>query len=173
ATRDTRLKFVKKARLIKKYNHKHVVKILGVAVHEHPLMLIMEVCPSNVTLLEKFRFALEASDGLAYLVTKQCIHRDIASRNCLLELKYVIKISNFGMSDDKVHDKTLEEVPIKWFAPETLQDKIHLLKETYTNGQEPYPGLSRLQTRAKIVVQNYRMEMLMVVIPTSKGVNIV
>ncbi|KAE9420719.1 hypothetical protein Angca_008044, partial [Angiostrongylus cantonensis] len=170
ATRDTRLKFVKKARLIKKYNHKHVVKILGVAVHEHPLMLIMEVCPSNVTLLEKFRFALEASDGLAYLVTKQCIHRDIASRNCLLELKYVIKISNFGMSDDKVHDKTLEEVPIKWFAPETLQDKIHLLKvdvwsygalvkETYTNGQEPYPGLSRLQTRAKIVVQNYRMEM--------------
>uniref|UniRef100_A0A0K0D8M4 Pkinase_Tyr domain-containing protein n=1 Tax=Angiostrongylus cantonensis TaxID=6313 RepID=A0A0K0D8M4_ANGCA len=47
ATRDARLKFMKEARLMRKYNHKHVVKILGVAVHEHPLMLVMEVCPSE------------------------------------------------------------------------------------------------------------------------------
>uniref|UniRef100_A0A1I7WKE8 Pkinase_Tyr domain-containing protein n=1 Tax=Heterorhabditis bacteriophora TaxID=37862 RepID=A0A1I7WKE8_HETBA len=86
------------------------------------------------------------------------------------------------MSDDKVivHDDTLEKVPVKWLAPETLQDKIYSLKtdvwsygnntlkwivhgimiwEIYADGTEPYPGLTRLQTRAKIVVQNYRMEM--------------
>ncbi|KAK6037439.1 hypothetical protein COOONC_25056 [Cooperia oncophora] len=73
-----------------------------------------------------------------------------------------IKIADFGMSDDKV--------PVKWLAPETLQDKIYSLKtdvwsygvlvwEIYADGAEPYPGLTRLQTRAKIVVQNYRMEM--------------
>ncbi|VDO91910.1 unnamed protein product [Heligmosomoides polygyrus] len=184
ATREARLKFMKEARLMRKYNHKHVVKILGVAVHEHPLMLVMEVCPNgslasylrknrgNISQAEKLRFSTEASDGLAYLAKKQCIHRDIAARNCLLGANYEIKIADFGMSDDKVivHDDTLEKVPVKWLAPETLQDKIYSLKtdvwsygvlvwEIYAEGAEPYPGLTRLQTRAKIVVQNYRMEM--------------
>lgn len=31
--------------------------------------------------------------------------------------------------------------------------------EVYADGADPYPGLTNLQTRAKIVVQNYRMEM--------------
>ena len=31
--------------------------------------------------------------------------------------------------------------------------------EIYANGSEPYPGLTRVQTRARIVVQNYRMKM--------------
>lgn len=45
ATREARLKFMKEARLMRRYEHKHVVRILGVAVHEHPLMIIMENCP--------------------------------------------------------------------------------------------------------------------------------
>ncbi|VDK66153.1 unnamed protein product [Gongylonema pulchrum] len=45
ATRDARLKFMKEARLMRRYEHKHVVRILGVAVHEHPLMIVMENCP--------------------------------------------------------------------------------------------------------------------------------
>uniref|UniRef100_A0A1I7WKM8 Protein kinase domain-containing protein n=1 Tax=Heterorhabditis bacteriophora TaxID=37862 RepID=A0A1I7WKM8_HETBA len=96
---------MKEARLMRKYNHKHVVQILGVAVHEHPLMLVMEVCLNAgikekftdgsllcylrknkgvISLSEKLRFATESADGLAYLEKKLCIHRDIAARNCLL-----------------------------------------------------------------------------------------
>lgn len=30
--------------------------------------------------------------------------------------------------------------------------------EIYSDGAEPYPGLTRLQTRAKLVVQNYHMD---------------
>ncbi|CAJ0563216.1 unnamed protein product, partial [Mesorhabditis spiculigera] len=183
-TREARLKFMKEARLMRKYSHKHVVKILGVAVHEHPLMLVMEVCPggSLLSYLRKnkgkmdgairIRFATEAADGLWYLEKQCCIHRDIAARNCLLSSKSEVKISDFGMSDDKkiVHDDTLDKVPVKWLAPETLQDKLYSLKtdvwsygvlvwEIYADGSEPYPGLSNIQTRAKIIVQNYRMEM--------------
>ncbi|EJW76942.1 hypothetical protein WUBG_12146 [Wuchereria bancrofti] len=47
ATREARLKFMKEARLMRRYEHKHVVRILGVAVHEHPLMIIMENCPGG------------------------------------------------------------------------------------------------------------------------------
>lgn len=31
--------------------------------------------------------------------------------------------------------------------------------EVYSEGCEPYPSLSNIQTRAKIIVQNYRMNM--------------
>ena len=76
---------------------------------------------------------------------------------------------------------------MKWLAPETLQDKIYSLKtdvwsygilvrhavvnevlraysnnqvwEIYANGSEPYPGMTRLQTRARIVLRDYRMSM--------------
>ncbi|KAI6218679.1 Tyrosine-protein kinase [Aphelenchoides fujianensis] len=131
ATREARLKFMKEARLMRRYQHKHVVRILGVAVHEHPLMLVLELCAGGsllshlrtnkgkVTPSSKLRFCIEAADGLHFLERQKCIHRDIAARNCLLSAK----------------------------------------SEVYADGAEPYPGLTNIQTRAKIVVQNYRMEM--------------
>jgi tyrosine-protein kinase Fer len=34
-----------------------------------------------------------------------------------------------------------------------------MVYEIYSDGGEPYPGLTNVQTRAKIIVQDYRMEM--------------
>uniref|UniRef100_A0A914XZR7 Tyrosine-protein kinase n=1 Tax=Panagrolaimus superbus TaxID=310955 RepID=A0A914XZR7_9BILA len=79
ASREARLKFMKEARLMRKFTHKHVVKIYGVAVHENPLLIIMEFCPGGSLLAylrknkeklsngTRLRFATEASDGLWYL----------------------------------------------------------------------------------------------------------
>ncbi|OZC05589.1 protein tyrosine kinase, partial [Onchocerca flexuosa] len=126
----------------------------------------------KITPITKLRFTTEAADGMAYLHKQKCIHRDIAARNVLLSAKLDVKISDFGMSDDRliVQDEKLEKVPVKWLAPETMQQKVYsnktdiwsygvLVWEIYSEGSEPYPGLSNIQTRAKIVVQNYRMEM--------------
>ncbi|KAH7724954.1 TK/FER protein kinase [Aphelenchoides avenae] len=182
ATGDDRRKFMKEARTMRKFKHRNVVKILGVAVHELPLMIVMEFCPGG-SLLSYVRkkpslfqrnsgkFIFEASDGLAYLERERCIHRDIAARNCLLTAKQDVKISDFGMSEETaITEDKLEKVPVKWLAPETLQQRKYSHKtdvwsygilcwEVYADGAEPYPGLTNLQTRAKIVVQNYRMEM--------------
>uniref|UniRef100_A0A915Q067 Tyrosine-protein kinase n=1 Tax=Setaria digitata TaxID=48799 RepID=A0A915Q067_9BILA len=183
ASRQARLKFMKEARIMRKFSHPNVVKIMGIVVYENPLMIVMELCPRGsvlsylrknafVNLDLKLRFATEASAGLSYLEYKHCIHRDIAARNCLLSEKLEVKISDFGMSDERrfIHDEKLEKVPMKWLAPETMQQRIFspktdvwsfgvLVWEVYADGKEPYPGLSNIQTRAKIVVQNYRMEM--------------
>ena len=76
------------------------------------------------------------------------------------------------MSDnkDEIKDEALEKVPVKWLAPETLQEKVFthktdiwtygvLVWEIYADGAEPYPGLTKIQTRAKLVVSDYRMKM--------------
>lgn len=49
---------------------------------------------------------------MAYLHKQKCIHRDIAARNVLLSAKLDVKISDFGMSDDRliVQDEKLEKV---------------------------------------------------------------
>uniref|UniRef100_A0AC34G3X3 Protein kinase domain-containing protein n=1 Tax=Panagrolaimus sp. ES5 TaxID=591445 RepID=A0AC34G3X3_9BILA len=168
-SRDARLKFMKEARLMRKFRHEHVVLILGIAVHEHPLMLVMELClggsvlsylrkqKGKTTLETKMRFVLEASSGLAYLEEKSCIHRDIAARNCLLTEKHTVKISDFGMSSERkeLTDEKLDKVPVKW----DVWSFGVLCYEVYADGAEPYPGLTNIQTRAKIVVQNYRMDM--------------
>ncbi|CAL2030406.1 unnamed protein product [Caenorhabditis brenneri] len=182
-TRETRAAFMKEARLMRKYSHPHIVRIIGLAVHAHPLMIVMEMCPhgsllsylrknkSKITLTERLRFCIESADGLAYLEKKQCLHRDIAARNCLLSATDQIKISDFGLSDDKrteMHDDTLGKVPVKWLAPEVMQDKLYSLKsdvwaygvlmwEIYADGADPYPGMTNLQTRAKIFCDDYRM----------------
>lgn len=182
-TRDTRAAFMKEARLMRKYSHPHIVRIIGLAVDAHPLMIVMEMCPhgsllsflrknkGKTTLSERLRFCIESADGLAYLEKKQCLHRDIAARNCLLSITDQIKISDFGLSDDKrteMHDDTLDKVPVKWLAPEVMQDKLYSLKsdvwafgvlmwEIYADGADPYPGMTNLVTRAKIFCDDYRM----------------
>ncbi|KAK0405342.1 hypothetical protein QR680_017935 [Steinernema hermaphroditum] len=181
--RIDRLKFMKEARLMRKFQHKNVVKIIGLAVHENPILLVMEVCPGgallsylrrnkdNLSQETKLRFSTEGAAGLDYLASQGLIHRDIATRNCLLTATQELKISDFGMSEQKkqIQDKKLDKVPIKWLAPETMQERIYntktdvwsygvMLWEIYAHGKEPYPKMSNMQTRAKIIVQNYRME---------------
>ncbi|CAI5438407.1 unnamed protein product [Caenorhabditis angaria] len=182
-TRDSRSAFMKEARLMRKYKHNHIVRIIGIAVHACPLLIVMEMCPhgsllshlrknkEKITIIDRLRFCIESADGLAYLEKLKCLHRDIAARNCLLSSTDQIKISDFGLSDDKfteMHDDTLGKVPVKWLAPEVLQDKLYSLKsdvwafgilmwEIYADGADPYPGMSNVQTRAKIVVNDYRM----------------
>lgn len=184
ATMDAKLRFMKEARMMRKcYNHKHVVMIFGIATLNSPLLIIMELCPNGslvsylrknkgkVTIGEKLRFTAEASSGLAYLERMNCIHRDVAARNCLLSAKNEIKISDFGLADNKgmTIDHSLDKLPIKWLAPETMQDKVYSLKsdiwafgimvwEIFADGDEPYPGLNNTQARAKIVVLDYRMK---------------
>ena len=41
----------------------------------------------------------------------------------------------------------------------SLNHTDSIVLEVYSDGGEPYPGLTNIQTRAKIVVQNFRMEM--------------
>ncbi|GMS89657.1 hypothetical protein PENTCL1PPCAC_11832, partial [Pristionchus entomophagus] len=140
---DSRNTFLKEARMMRKLEHRNIVKMLGIAVHDLPLMIMMEYCEGGamssylmkngkaISVNEKKRFVIEAAEGMAYLEEKPFIHRDIAARNCLLYGETnTVKISDLAMSHDKgsLHDEYLEKTRIKWLAPEVMQNSIYSLK---------------------------------------------
>ncbi|VDK56606.1 unnamed protein product [Gongylonema pulchrum] len=45
ASRQARLKFMKEARIMRKFEHPNVIKIMGIVVFENPIMIVMELCP--------------------------------------------------------------------------------------------------------------------------------
>uniref|UniRef100_A0A0M3HGK4 Protein kinase domain-containing protein n=1 Tax=Ascaris lumbricoides TaxID=6252 RepID=A0A0M3HGK4_ASCLU len=109
---------------MRKFQHPNIVRIVGIVVDEHPLLILMELCPGGSVLsylrknrgridkAVKLRFCIEGAAGLAYLESSKCIHRDIAARNVLLTQTYEVKVSDFGMSDERtvIQDEKLDKV---------------------------------------------------------------
>jgi len=126
----------------------------------------------------RMRFATDAAAGMRYLESLKCIHRDIAARNCLLDEHMTCKISDFGMSikenQESGHsirnpEEENNRLPVKWLAPEIIRFKEFSIKsdvwaygiflyEIFTNGSEPYPGITTTDVRNLVGIKRYRME---------------
>merc|ERR1719410_672835 len=102
--------------------------------------------------------AIQIAAGMEYLASHHYVHRDISARNCLVDEKLTVKISDFGMARDKyksdyyrVQSKSL--LPVRWMPAEsmlygkfTTESDVWsygvLLWEIYSFGLQPYYGYS-------------------------------
>ncbi|CAD5211222.1 unnamed protein product [Bursaphelenchus okinawaensis] len=167
--------FVKEASLNRRFNHPNIVRLLGIAAQQDPIMVVLELASggslkgylqknpdASVERLNKF--LLDAAKGLTYLSSLNVTHRDIAARNCLLAEDLTVKISDFGLSiaEAQVKEKKLSKVPTKWLAPETLGQGVFSTKtDVYTYGvmmwevytyckADPYSKITNLEARQAI-----------------------
>ncbi|XP_072049428.1 uncharacterized protein [Amphiura filiformis] len=186
ATESDRSDFLKELKVFRMLEpHPNIIVMLGCCTDKEPYYLIMEYAPhgslqshlrgirnapespySNVegqrreflTPSEILQFGSQIANGMKYLSSKQCIHRDLATRNILLGDGLVCKLSDFGLARDISEQNSYEmqsrgRVPIRWMAIESLLENSYTSKsdvwsfgvtmwELVTLGSHPYPGMS-------------------------------
>eukprot|EP00049_Salpingoeca_infusionum_P024105 m.14783 g.14783 ORF g.14783 m.14783 type:complete len:606 (-) comp6430_c0_seq1:296-2113(-) len=148
-SQKTQRAFLLEAQVMMEFDHKYVLKLLGVSVSETPWCMVSELCDYGdllhllrrakrkdimLTLEEKLRITAHICNAMAYLSSKQFIHRDLAARNCLVTTDGVVKIGDFGMSrlvietDDYYRSQATDALPFRWMAVESMSHLKFTLK---------------------------------------------
>ena len=191
---DVMLNFQKEVDTVVNFEHENVIRLVGICIQEvEKTCMIFEYMdlgalndllrtsnprnpdffrlkPEDVTLKTSqfLPICIQLAKGLEYLANKRFVHRDIASRNCLVNSQLVCKIADFGLSRD-VYGADYYKVgsgraclPVRWMPPESLLYGRFTVKsdvwsygvlmwEIFTYSQQPYYGASNQE-----VIDNIR-----------------
>ncbi|XP_075345091.1 BDNF/NT-3 growth factors receptor-like isoform X4 [Mycteria americana] len=174
--------FHREAELLTNLQHEHIVKFYGICVESDPLIMVFEYMkngdlnkflrahgpdavlmaegnrPAELTQSQMLHIAQQIAAGMVYLASQHFVHRDLATRNCLVGENLLVKIGDFGMSRDvystdyyRVGGHTM--LPIRWMPPESIMYRKFttesdvwslgvVLWEIFTYGKQPWYQLS-------------------------------
>ncbi|XP_038625905.1 muscle, skeletal receptor tyrosine-protein kinase [Tachyglossus aculeatus] len=123
-----------------------------------PRMRISSPGPPPLCCAEQLCIARQVAAGMAYLSERKFVHRDLATRNCLVGENMVVKIADFGLSRniysaDYYKANENDAIPIRWMPPEsifynryTTESDIWaygvVLWEIFSYGLQPYYGMA-------------------------------
>ncbi|XP_039309465.1 epithelial discoidin domain-containing receptor 1 [Solenopsis invicta] len=149
ASEKEKLDFQRDVRILAALEDRNIARVLGACYREEPYCVVMEylehgdLCqflkthitaedahsmPIGVKTLSfncLIYMAAQIASGMRYLENLNFVHRDLATRNCLVGKAYHIKISDFG-TDNELYSCDYYKVdgtmplPVRWMAWESI-----------------------------------------------------
>eukprot|EP01012_Entosiphon_sulcatum_P038013 TRINITY_DN4904_c0_g2_i1.p1 TRINITY_DN4904_c0_g2~~TRINITY_DN4904_c0_g2_i1.p1 ORF type:complete len:1227 (+),score=159.88 TRINITY_DN4904_c0_g2_i1:225-3905(+) len=133
-------------RLLSTFRHDNIVAYLGSAVLGRNLMIVMEYvpCGSLCFILRHFgklaprsvaHYTRHIVRGLAYLHSRNIVHRDIKPGNLLLDASGRCKLTDFGTSDyfTEIRPNDVRGTPM-YVAPEALAKNVSKASDIWSLG---------------------------------------
>uniref|UniRef100_A0A8C1P9X1 receptor protein-tyrosine kinase n=1 Tax=Cyprinus carpio TaxID=7962 RepID=A0A8C1P9X1_CYPCA len=148
ANKNARNDFLKEIRIISRLRDPNIIRLLAVCVESDPLCMITEYMENGdlnqflsrhelqeegllagisatISYRTLIHMASQISSGMKYLSSLNFVHRDLATRNCLVGTNNTIKIADFGMSrnlyrGDYYRIQGRAVLPIRWMSWESI-----------------------------------------------------
>ncbi|KAM9385287.1 discoidin domain-containing receptor 2 isoform 2-T2 [Pholidichthys leucotaenia] len=148
ANKNARNDFLKEIKIMSRLKDPNIIRLLAVCIYSDPLCMITEYMENGdlnqflsrhepegqlallsnaptVSFSNLCYMASQIASGMKYLSSLNFVHRDLATRNCLVGKNYTIKIADFGMSrnlysGDYYRIQGRAVLPIRWMSWESI-----------------------------------------------------
>ncbi|XP_042320893.1 discoidin domain-containing receptor 2 isoform X2 [Sceloporus undulatus] len=146
ANKNARNDFLKEIKIMSRLKDPNIIRLLAVCITDDPLCMITEYMENgdlnqflsrqelqsltvssapSVSYADLKLIATQIASGMKYLSSLNFVHRDLATRNCLVGKNYTIKIADFGMSrnlysGDYYRIQGRAVLPIRWMSWESI-----------------------------------------------------